>query len=186
MTLATAHAIAPPMTDDATPAWTIDLDRRTARHRSGDEYGFERTDGQWSATPLDKADHRRAADALDEWLAEMAAAQNLLRRAGRLLFGESWKEPLSDAIKKFNVEGPTRETIRFWMNGKTPITLSHPVFETLAEMIFADMAPLLAVAQEIKREHKSRPAATGKRFTSRLSPKEDPAVPGSPARGPAP
>ena len=141
--------------------WVLDFSARAARHRSGAIYRFERFDGKWSARTDNPEPFRsiveaeggaeRVAEALELWLSEMDLARQLLTEAGTALYGERWRAPLADAL------GIGRDTLQFWLNGKTPVTVTHPIFVRLADMLEARAAPVAAAAHKIRRAITERP-----------------------------
>lgn len=54
-----------------------------------------------------------------------------LAEAGRLLHGAEWQGPLARDV------AINRETIRRWLNGRTPLPPDHSVFERLAAVLAA-------------------------------------------------
>ena len=175
------------------PLWIVDADKKYVLHQSGALYRIERKDGQWTARTDNPEPFRsivereggeaRVAEALDQWLGETGCARDLLADAGRALHGERWKHPLAKDL------AISRNTPKLWCDGTTPITVTHPIFVKLRELLRDRLAPLAAVHQRISRAIAERPAPliVSKRYATGLSPAEDgPAAPDQPEPPPEP
>ena len=72
-------------------------------------------------------------------------AAHLLEEVGRALFDSvDWKSRLAQALDV------RRDTIQFWLNGKMPLSVHHPMFGRLLELVERRAAEMTAARDNLR------------------------------------
>jgi hypothetical protein len=104
------------------PKWIIDAKTRTATSADGATVRFSRGEARWTSDPHSK-------EALAVWNAALGEGAAILARVGQTLYGMEWRSALAHDLEL------GRNTPYHWETGKTPFTLSHPVWGRIRALV---------------------------------------------------
>lgn len=85
--------------------------------------------------------------ALTAWRAELRKSADVLEACGRALHGDRWMLHLSDDL------GIDQRTIKYWMIGRTPLEMSHPIWRNIREVMTAKVVAIETALDDVPPEH---------------------------------
>lgn len=156
--------------------WTIDAKNRTASHSSGATVEFNRVGTDWTAS-LQKPEVAAPGfllldakalerEALKIWTTELMSALHLLTIVGKALHGNEWIAPLA---KDLDIN---RISIQRWLKQENPLTMGHPIWNVIRQVVATQRDALQAIDVQIKEAMAGAEELTGKRYAGNGEPRE--------------
>jgi nickel-dependent lactate racemase len=120
--------------------WTIDAKNHRATHESGQVITFEFVNKDWVV------DGRRAAhkQALEAWNAALDEGIQTLTDTGKAMHGNDWMLAISRDIDV------AYSSVKRWVNRERPLTMEHPVWESIAQILHERAEAQMNLADKIR------------------------------------